>query len=189
MWPNPQETADLDTFTEKILNGKPHFLCSANHEPGWISVLYSSYGTIQSSSKYVLCLEPATLLNIAFRIDKNFATFSKELPSNTMIYRIIIVEYAWWVDAIFFIGIPGLLCKPQKFKVFNGSAKYLQIVVTKFVSYFLLRSSTPWQHSAHMPTGLVAGIGCETLHQSHGWSQLLVEVETFIWKIEFVITF
>ena len=28
MWPNPQETADLVTFTEQILNGKLHFLCS-----------------------------------------------------------------------------------------------------------------------------------------------------------------
>ena len=28
MWPNPQEAADLVTFTEEILNGKLHFLCS-----------------------------------------------------------------------------------------------------------------------------------------------------------------
>ena len=28
MWPNPQSTADLDTFTEEILNGKLNFLCS-----------------------------------------------------------------------------------------------------------------------------------------------------------------
>ena len=28
MWPNPQETADLVIFTEEILNGKLHFLCS-----------------------------------------------------------------------------------------------------------------------------------------------------------------
>ena len=28
MWPNPQETADLVTFTEEILKGKLHFLCS-----------------------------------------------------------------------------------------------------------------------------------------------------------------
>ena len=28
MRPNPQETADLVTFTKEILNGKPHFLCS-----------------------------------------------------------------------------------------------------------------------------------------------------------------
>ena len=29
MLPNPQETEDLVTFTEKTLNGKLHFLCSA----------------------------------------------------------------------------------------------------------------------------------------------------------------
>ena len=29
MWPNPQETVDLVTFTEEILNGKLYFLCSA----------------------------------------------------------------------------------------------------------------------------------------------------------------
>ena len=28
MWPNPQETADLVTFTEEILNGKFYYLCS-----------------------------------------------------------------------------------------------------------------------------------------------------------------
>ena len=29
MWPNPQFPADLVTFTEEIINGKLHFLCSA----------------------------------------------------------------------------------------------------------------------------------------------------------------
>ena len=28
MWSNPQETVDLVTFTEEILNEKLHFLCS-----------------------------------------------------------------------------------------------------------------------------------------------------------------
>ena len=28
MWPNPQETAGLVTFTEEILDGKLHSLCS-----------------------------------------------------------------------------------------------------------------------------------------------------------------
>ena len=28
MWPNPQETVDLVTFTGEALNGKLHFLCS-----------------------------------------------------------------------------------------------------------------------------------------------------------------
>ena len=31
MWPNPEETADLVTVTEGILNGKLHFLCSVNN--------------------------------------------------------------------------------------------------------------------------------------------------------------
>ena len=30
MWPDPQETADLVTFTEEILNGKLHFLWSVS---------------------------------------------------------------------------------------------------------------------------------------------------------------
>ena len=30
MWLNPQETADLVTFTEEILNGKRHILCSGS---------------------------------------------------------------------------------------------------------------------------------------------------------------
>ena len=28
MWPNPQETPNLVTFTKEILNGKLHFLCN-----------------------------------------------------------------------------------------------------------------------------------------------------------------
>ena len=31
---NPQEAADLVTFTEEILNGKLHFLCSVYDEKG-----------------------------------------------------------------------------------------------------------------------------------------------------------
>ena len=31
MWPNPEETADLVTFTEEILNRKLYFLCSVQY--------------------------------------------------------------------------------------------------------------------------------------------------------------
>ena len=31
MWPNPQETVDLVSFTEEILNGKLHFFSSAQY--------------------------------------------------------------------------------------------------------------------------------------------------------------
>ena len=30
MWPNPQFPVDLVIFTEEILNGKLHFLCSVD---------------------------------------------------------------------------------------------------------------------------------------------------------------
>ena len=32
MWPNPEETADLVTFTEETLNGKLHFLYSVRSD-------------------------------------------------------------------------------------------------------------------------------------------------------------
>ena len=32
MWPNPQFSADLFTFTKKVLTGKLHFLRSVVHE-------------------------------------------------------------------------------------------------------------------------------------------------------------
>ena len=37
MWPNPQETADLVTFTEEFLNGKLHFLCSGSCWKCWLT--------------------------------------------------------------------------------------------------------------------------------------------------------
>ena len=40
MWPNPLETADLVTFTELILNGTRHFLCS-----DWVIVEVNSQKT------------------------------------------------------------------------------------------------------------------------------------------------
>ena len=43
MWLNPQETADLVTFTEEILNGKLHFLCSVNCIAKPISLISESY--------------------------------------------------------------------------------------------------------------------------------------------------
>ena len=53
MWPNTQETADLVTFTEEILNGKLNFSCSVS------SNTFAPYGfmiqedLIESISKYI----------------------------------------------------------------------------------------------------------------------------------------
>ena len=51
MWPNPQETVDLVTFTEEILNGKLHFLCSANLKSLPSQSWYSKLGILKKISK------------------------------------------------------------------------------------------------------------------------------------------
>ena len=40
MWPNPQKTADLVTFTEEILTGKLHFLCSGRCYSKFIQITF-----------------------------------------------------------------------------------------------------------------------------------------------------
>ena len=40
MWPNPQFTADLFTFTEETLNGKLHFLCSDSTDLAWAGLIF-----------------------------------------------------------------------------------------------------------------------------------------------------
>ena len=41
MWPNPQETADLVTFTDEILNWKLHFLCSVRITMGLLEKIFN----------------------------------------------------------------------------------------------------------------------------------------------------
>ena len=50
MWPNPQETVDLNTFTEKILNEKLDFLCSEISSTKLAPVQYHEY-QINTKSK------------------------------------------------------------------------------------------------------------------------------------------
>ena len=47
MWQNPQETADLVTFTEEILKWKLHFLCSVK-----ISNLLFHFSNTYSNTSY-----------------------------------------------------------------------------------------------------------------------------------------
>ena len=53
MWPNSQEIADLVTFTEEILIGKLHFLCS-------VSLPKSGVGKLETLTFYVI---PLGLIN------------------------------------------------------------------------------------------------------------------------------
>ena len=92
MWPNPQETTDLVTFTEEILSGKLHFLCSVRRSYKvqednvtildafqllmfiiyrlLLQIILISVSLIQSSM--MLCIEPfcRNMLNIILNIRK-----------------------------------------------------------------------------------------------------------------------
>ena len=48
MWPNPQENADLLTFTEEILNGKLHFLCSEFFSTDWKVTYYATLVSVRN---------------------------------------------------------------------------------------------------------------------------------------------
>ena len=52
MWPNPQETADLVTFTEEIFNGKLHFLCSVGVAKSYLLTII--YIRVSENSVHVL---------------------------------------------------------------------------------------------------------------------------------------
>ena len=46
MWPNPQETSDLVTFTEELLHGKLHFLCSERNILGTLLIALNGRKTL-----------------------------------------------------------------------------------------------------------------------------------------------
>ena len=56
MRPNPQETADLVTFAEEILNAKLNFLCSEEQQP---MLLFAKFNELHSVSNYNKAPKPS----------------------------------------------------------------------------------------------------------------------------------
>ena len=54
MWPNPQFPADLVTFTEKIINGKPHFLCSVKAKNEGLKNLLTNLSTSVTAHLHIM---------------------------------------------------------------------------------------------------------------------------------------
>ena len=79
MWPNPQETADLVTFTKEILNGKFHFLYSVIGLHGGIKWEYWSEmrsRIVVSERKKALFRNSRSQMFFKIGILKNFANFT-----------------------------------------------------------------------------------------------------------------
>ena len=58
MWPNPQETADLFTFTEEILNRKLHFFAQ------WDPISTELVGSIKDQSTKMECYVPLDFVEL-----------------------------------------------------------------------------------------------------------------------------
>ena len=90
MWPNPQETADLVTFIEEILNGKLHFLFRASYSLGDLDSFQSSvtfhivYSANQMTGFY---MKYKTGL-VWFNICKNLTVKYNIAPKNTNVNKI-----------------------------------------------------------------------------------------------------
>ena len=67
MRPNPQETEDLVTFTEEILNGKLHFLCSSIYV-GRLSFSISRENDIFASFETSLTMSTEVSYNWIFSV-------------------------------------------------------------------------------------------------------------------------
>ena len=84
MWPNPQETADFVTFTEKILNGKLHFLWSETCQHLTIDLFETFMDIIACISLHVIAGEQFWVLEVA------------------RFHEIAFPGCQWWIDSIYF---------------------------------------------------------------------------------------
>ena len=65
MWPNPQFSADLVAFTEEMLNGKLHFLCSELCCNIFVSAVQELlHLTTYETSKKMISLEGTSKTNV-----------------------------------------------------------------------------------------------------------------------------
>ena len=82
MWPNPQETADFVTFTEEILNGKLHFLCSSFNS---LLFMVLNFSCLFTSNFFCLPL-----------LNKNYTRYIVFLPTTilyVLLFIIIVISF------------------------------------------------------------------------------------------------
>ena len=133
MWPNPQFTADLDTFTEKILNGKHHVLCSVN------CVKYRNYAEFPGVETLCKCTASAE-----FRANENCS-----FPQNIHTRKLDEIKVFWCS-----------VCKCSVFKIMIELRMLIYLVLWNLTTLFALNQAikncfrviekdngwTPWYH-------------------------------------------
>ena len=107
MSPNPQETADLVTFPEEFLNGKLHFLCSAQ-DISSCSLCISS--TKEKKSRKWKAIIRSLVQPIFTEDEKQLAEWEKLVKEVNNTDREYIVTYLWmgleWFEDLFSLVVP-----------------------------------------------------------------------------------
>ena len=97
MWPNPQESADLVTLTEEILNGKVHFLCSetmhkTSGEGRKPSVSFSVNLSCLQTFKHLFAVFRVIQLRWLPRVFNRSASDHKLFPANIYLLKVSIID-------------------------------------------------------------------------------------------------
>ena len=82
MWPNPQKTVDLVTFTEEILNGRLHFLCKR-----WLSEPQKHLFTSLTSRNHCQLLESSIYV-----FNRHFVARHVLFTNRVFYLRIVILQ-------------------------------------------------------------------------------------------------
>ena len=92
MSPNPQESANLVTFNEEILNGKLHFLCSVRDSSHMTSARTET-GEVLSHSDFFCIFSPSLLLVFLTRKSKVKVTFAIILSRGKKYFWKFLISY------------------------------------------------------------------------------------------------
>ena len=102
MWPNMQETSDLVTFTEEILNGKLHFLWSVVFH--WALHFFNFFFDISHFLLFLLIVS-AHLFGFFFHSAHSsiffaFFSFLSDLLISSLILIALGIAYTAWVISV-----------------------------------------------------------------------------------------
>ena len=135
MWPNPQFPTDLVTFTEEILNGKLHFLCSLGYFPRIQPVQTSSWTLTYPAKVKVKSKCSMKMLTL---FSKYFSRITDFFPKgNSCFYKCIEI-------------VSGMELATMDISTWNG---VLHFYVTKSIE-FQLTSVLPFHSKTFLKCGI-----------------------------------
>ena len=145
MSPNPQETADLITFTEEILNGNLHFSCSASCGLPKLygMIFFSNMVSITGGFLYFVCLRHEFLNNSM--MVANIATFSKQPFNNTILRTLSCINHIIglpWAKHSYYWIVSKLRLLPIWFELFCTSCRsQIVLLMPRFFARFFCINS------------------------------------------------